>query len=75
MLHSGSLKDSKKPVLQKTRGNSGQFCVVLSEEFCAHKILSLKFMQILADDRETFASFLHFLSLIPTIRMYYRNQS
>jgi len=35
--------------------NSGQFYVVLSEDFCAHKIMSFKFMQILADGRETFA--------------------
>jgi len=35
--------------------NSSQLYAVLSEDFCAHKILSLKFMQILADDRETFA--------------------
>ena len=54
-LHSGSSKVSKKPVLQKTRCNSGQFDAVLSEDFCAHKILSLTFMQILADDRPTFA--------------------
>jgi len=28
---------------------------VLSEDFCARKILSSKFTQILADDRETLA--------------------
>jgi len=53
--HSRSSKGSKKPVLQKTMGNSSQYCAVLSEEFCAHKIMSSKFMQMLADDRETFA--------------------
>jgi len=58
-LHSESSKDSKKPVLQKTRGNSGQFCVVLSEESCAHKILSLKFMQMIGKRLHPFCIFFH----------------
>jgi len=52
--------------------------------FCYQKIfvpikLSSKFMQILANDQRTFclvfALFLPFLSQVPTLRMYYRNQS
>jgi len=49
-LHSGSSKGSGKPVLLKTRCNCGQFHAVLSKEFCADKILPLKFMHIYADD-------------------------
>ena len=53
-LHSGCLKGSDTPVLCKTRINSGQFHAVLSENFSAHKILSLKFMEIFTDDQGTF---------------------
>jgi len=53
-LRSGFSKSTNKPVLQKTRCTSAQFYAVLSEDFCAHKFLSLKFIQIVADDRETF---------------------
>ena len=58
--HSASSKGSEKPVLWITRCNSGQFYAALSEDFCAHKILSLKFVQTVADDQRTFAQFLHF---------------
>ena len=58
-LHSGSSKGSKKPVLQETRCNSGQFYAVLSEEFCALKILSLKFMQMIGKLLSSFCIFFH----------------
>jgi len=38
-------------MLYKTRYNSGHFYTVLSEDFCAHKIMSV---ELLADDQGTF---------------------
>ena len=46
-------------MLYKTRYNSGLFYTVLSEDFCAHKIMSVKFLQIFADDQGTFCIFFH----------------
>ena len=48
-----SSKGSDKPVVQKTRCNSGQFYPVLSEDFCVQKIMSLKFMHIYTQDQAT----------------------
>ena len=41
-------------MLSKTGCSSGQIYAVLSEDVCAHIILSSKFMQIFADDQVTF---------------------
>jgi len=46
---------------------------MLLSEFCAHKILSLKFVQIYADDKGTFCLIFHFILLVATIQIYYRN--
>ena len=46
---------------------------VLSENFCAYKIMLLKFILIFEDDQETFFCFFHFLSLVTKFWMYYRN--
>jgi len=43
-LRSGFSKGTNKPVLQKARCNSAQFYAVLSEDFFAHKFLSLQFI-------------------------------
>jgi len=69
-LQPGFSKGSDKSVLSKTRCKYGQLHAVLSEDFCVHKILSLKSNHIFRDNERAFRLVLHILSLVAKIRMY-----